>query len=174
MAGSRTACFPKVAENLLVRAYRICKERYVGKAFSGEGSFRYGGRWNSKGRRIVYAGGNSAMAALEVIVHLEEPSDLDRLSYVLVPMDFDEGLVSRPSSLPSDWNADPPPLSAAAVGDAWVLSGSSGVLEVPSAVIQREKNYLINVEHSDFSKIVIGKLEPFEFDSRLKKLWPPS
>jgi RES domain-containing protein len=108
-----------------------------------------------------------------VIVHLEEPSDLNRLRYVLVPVDFDEHLVSRPSSLPGDWNADPPPLSAAGVGDAWVLSGSSAVLEVPSAVIQREKNYLINVEHSDFNKIVIGKPELFEFDSRLKKLWPP-
>ena len=153
-----------------MRAYRICKERYVDKAFSGEGSYRYGGRWNSKGRRIVYTGGNSAIAALEVIVHLGESSDLDRLNYVLVPVDFDEGLVCRPSSLPSDWNADPPPHSAAAVGDAWVLSGSSAVLEVPSAVIQREKNYLINVEHPDFNKIVIGKPERFEFDSRLKKL----
>ena len=156
-----------------MRAYRICKERYVDKAFSGEGSFRYGGRWNSKGRRIVYAGGNPAIAALEVIVHLEEPSDLNRLRYVLVPVDFDEHLVSRHSSLPGDWNADPPPPSAAGVGDAWVLSGSSAVLEVPSAVIQREKNYLINVEHSDFHKIVIGKPELFEFDSRLKRLWPP-
>jgi len=105
-----------------------------------------------------------------VIVHLGESSDLDRLNYVLVPVDFDEGLVCRPSSLPSDWNADPPPHSAAAVGDAWVLSGSSAVLEVPSAVIQREKNYLINVEHGDFNRIVIGKPERFEFDSRLKKL----
>lgn len=146
----------------------------MAKAFSGEGSYRYGGRWNSKGRRIVYAGGNSAIAALEVIVHLGEPSDLDRLRYVLVPIDFDHGLVSRPSLLPSDWNTDPPPLSAAALGDEWVVSGSSAVFEVPSAVIQRENNYLINVEHSDFSKIVIGKPEPFRFDSRLKKLWPPS
>ncbi len=157
-----------------MRAYRICKERYVDKAFSGEGSYRYGGRWSSKGRRIVYTGGNSAIAALEMIVHLEEPADLARLRYVLVPVDFDEGLVSRPSSLPIDWNADPPPPWAAAVGDEWVLRGSSALLEVPSAVIPREKNYLINVEHSDFSKIVIGIPEPFEFDSRLKKLWPPS
>jgi RES domain-containing protein len=153
-----------------VRAYRICKERYVDKAFSGEGSYRYGGRWNSKGRRIVYAGGNPSIAALELIVHLEEPSDLGRLNYVLVPADFDQGLVSRPLSLPSDWNADPPPLSAAAIGDAWVSSGSSAILEVPSAVIQREKNYLINVEHRDFSIIAIGKPERFKFDSRLKKL----
>jgi RES domain-containing protein len=157
-----------------VIAYRICKQRYIDKAFRVEGSYRYGGRWNSKGRRVVYTGGNPAIAALEMIVHLGEPSDLDRLRYVLVPVEFDQGLISRPSSLPSDWNADPPPHTAAAVGDAWVLSGTSAVLEVPSAVIQRENNYLINVEHPDYNKIVIGKPEPFEFDSRLKKLWSPS
>ena len=155
-----------------MRAYRICKERYVDKAFSGEGSYRYGGRWNSKGRRIVYAGGNSAIAALEVIAHLEQPSDLHRLRYVLVPVDFDEGLVSRLSLLPHDWNADPPPLCAAPVGDVWFLSRSSAILELPSAVIQREKIYLMNVEHNDFAQIVVGKPEAFKFDSRLKKLWP--
>ena len=155
-------------------SYRICKERYVDTAFTGEGSYRYGGRWNSKGRRVVYTGGNSAISALEIIVHLGEPSDLDKLNYVLVPVEFDEDLIFRPSSLPSDWNADPPPLSAAAVGDAWFLSGTSAVLEVPSAIIHRENNYLMNVQHGDYNKLVIGKPEPFEFDSRLKKLWLPS
>jgi RES domain-containing protein len=156
-----------------VISYRICKERYVDQAFTGEGSYRYGGRWNSKGRRVVYTGGNSAIAALEIIVHLGEPSDLDRLRYVLIPVEFGQELISRPASLPSDWNADPPPLSAAAVGDAWVVSGTSAVLEVPSAVIHRENNYLMNVHHEEYNRIVIGKPEPFEFDSRLKKLWLP-
>jgi RES domain-containing protein len=156
-----------------VISYRICKERYVDQAFTGEGSYRYGGRWNSKGRRVVYTGGNSAIAALEIIVHLGEPSDLDRLRYVLIPVAFGQELISRPASLPSDWNADPPPLSAAAVGDDWVVSGTSAVLEVPSAVIHQENNYLMNVHHEEYNRIVIGKPEPFEFDSRLKKLWLP-
>jgi RES domain-containing protein len=155
-----------------VRAYRICKRRYLENAFSGEGAFKYGGRWNSKGRRVVYTGGNPAIAVLEVIVHLDEPSDLDHLHYVLVPVNFDERLVSHPESLPADWSADPPPLSAAAVGDAWILAGSSAVLEVPSAVVPMEKNYLINVGHSGFHKILIGDPEPLHCDPRLKKRWP--
>jgi RES domain-containing protein len=136
--------------------------RYVANAFSGEGSYRYGGRWSSKGRRIVYAGGAPAITALEVIVHLEEATDLHLLGYVLVPVDFDENLITQPSALPGDWNTDPPPPSASAIGDQWVLSGSSAVLEVPSAVISREKNYLLNVEHSDFGQIRIGPAEPFK------------
>jgi RES domain-containing protein len=156
-----------------LRAYRICKKRFLGTAFSGEGAYRYGGRWNSKGRRVVYVGGTAAIAALELIVHLEEASDLDQLKYVLVPVDFDEGLVSRLPSLPQNWNHYPSPLSTATAGDEWVLSESSAVLEVPSAVIPIETNYLINPLHGDFRKIAIGKPEPFEFDSRLKKLWLP-
>ena len=154
-----------------MRAYRICKKRFLGTAFSGEGSHRYGGRWNSKGRRVVYLGGTAAIAALELIVHLEEASDLDQLKYVLVPVDFDEGLVSRLPSLPKGWNQYPAPLSTATVGDEWVSSESSTVLEVPSAVIPIERNYLINPSHDDFRKIFIGRPEPFQFDSRLNKLW---
>ena len=88
-------------------------------------------------------------------------------------MDFDEGLVSRLPSLPQYWNQYPSPLSTATAGDEWVLSESSAVLEVPSAVIPIETNYLINPSHGDFRKIAIGKPEPFEFDSRLNKLWVP-
>src|SRR3954462_9058336 len=36
---------------------------------SGEGSFRQGGRWNSKGVRAVYAALDPATAILEVAVH---------------------------------------------------------------------------------------------------------
>ncbi len=36
---------------------------------SGEGSFRYGGRWNSVGSRVTYACLDPATATLEVAVH---------------------------------------------------------------------------------------------------------
>jgi RES domain-containing protein len=41
------------------------------------------------------------------------------------------------------------------------------VLAVPSAIIPREWNYLINPEHPDMKRIVVGKPEPFAFDPRL-------
>jgi RES domain-containing protein len=154
-----------------LRAWRICKRRYLETAFSGEGAYRYGGRWNSKGRRVLYLGGSAALAALEVIVHLKDASDLDQLDYVYVPVDFDSELVSYPTELPDDWNHYPAPLSAAKLGDDWVSDGHHAILEVPSAVISVEKNYLLNPLHSDFRKIAIGEPVAFEFDSRLKKLW---
>jgi RES domain-containing protein len=139
-------------------------------AFSGEGAFRYGGRWNSRGVPVVYLGGNPSISALEIVVNTDDSEDLYRIPYVLIPVDFDEALVTRSQSLPDDWKQDPPPLSCAAVGDEWLRSDRSAVLEVPSAVIPLERNFILNLLHKDFPQITIGKPQAFEFDSRLAKL----
>jgi RES domain-containing protein len=153
-----------------VRAWRICKERYASTAFEGEGAFRDAGRWNSEGIRVVYVAGSAALATLEILVHVGEPDDLYRIPYVLIPVDFEEQLVSEPPALPQDWHEDPPPVEAAAVGDRWVASQASVLLRVPSAVIRSEFNYLINPLHPRFGELVIGPPEPFRFDSRLRRL----
>lgn len=38
---------------------------------------------------------------------------------------------------------------------------------VPSAVVPRERNVIINPRHKDFEKIVVSPTEPYLFDSRL-------
>ena len=53
------------------------------------------------------------------------------------------------------------------VGDNWAKSESSAVLRVPSAVIEKESNYLLNPSHRDFGKIKIGTAEPLTLDLRL-------
>src|SRR5712675_1417146 len=63
----------------LMRFWRICRRRYTAEAASGEGARRYGGRWNSRGVRIVYASTSLSLAAVETFVNLEpnlRPSDL--------------------------------------------------------------------------------------------------
>lgn len=42
------------------------------------------------------------------------------------------------------------------------------VLEVPSAIIPEESNYIINPEHPQFRDIEFLPSEPFHFDSRLR------
>jgi RES domain-containing protein len=142
-------------------------------AFIGEGAYRYGGRWNSRGRRVVYLGGNPSICALELLVNTGEPEDLYRIPYVIIPIDFDEGLLSRPASLPPDWKSYPPSPSCAALGDRWRAEGGTAILEVPSAVISIERNYILNPLHQDFDQVQVGPAEKFEFDSRLVKLWNP-
>ena len=92
------------------------------------------------------------------------------IPYVIIPVDFDESLLTRLRSLPEDWKDYPPPRSCAALGDQWLAGGRTAVLEIPSAVISLERNFIVNPLHKDFAQIKIGKAQKFEFDSRLAKL----
>jgi RES domain-containing protein len=53
------------------------------------------------------------------------------------------------------------------IGDQWVKRGDSAVLEVPSAVIATDSNYLLNPHHSGFKAIRVMPPRPFDFDFRL-------
>ena len=150
-------------------AYRIFQPQHSASAFSGEGARLFGGRWNSKGTAVIYTAGNCALAALEVLVHLQSQQLLE--SYHVVEVTFDSQLVRGVprGTLPLNWRADPAPAEAKAVGDQWVAAATSAVLRVPSVVIDTEANYLLNPAHPDFSKIRLGHARPFAFDSRLLK-----
>nr|WP_255733663.1 RES domain-containing protein [Ruegeria sp. Ofav3-42] len=52
-----------------MRFWRIDQERHYKTWRSGEGAFRVGGRWNSRGVRAVYTSLDPAAACLEVAVH---------------------------------------------------------------------------------------------------------
>lgn len=151
------------------RAWRIVKARHAADAFNGEGSRRYGGRWNSVGTRLVYTSQSVALATLEILIHLHEASALAH--YVVFEMQFAEHLVERitEEELPYDWSEDPIPAAAQRIGDEWVATGRSAVLEVPSAVVKTEKNFLLNPAHPDFRRITRSKARPYRIDPRLPK-----
>lgn len=117
---------------------------------------------------MVYTAGSQALAVLEMLVHLEAADLLSH--YRLIPVTFDEGLVKilEPTALPANWNRRPTPASVRAIGDEWVASNASVVLQVPSVVVPNESNYLLNVTHRDFATLVIGKPLAFRFDRRLR------
>ena len=149
-----------------MRVWRILKEKYAATAFDGEGARLHGGRWNSRGTRMVYTSGSQALAALESLVHLNPPV---AFRYAAIPVDFDESLLETlaKSALPKDWTEEPPPPSTQAIGDRWVKEARSAVLQVPSLLIPAEPNFLLNPAHPDFRKLKIGKPTAFSFDPRL-------
>ena len=151
----------------MTRAWRIVKTRFATDAFTGEGAQLYGGRWNSPGIAMIYTAGSVSLATLELLVHLDNTSVLP--SFSICPVDFDDSLVevTDPSILPPDWHQSPPPNSLQTIGDDWISRGSSVVLRVPSAVVETENNYLINPAHTDFKKLIIGRMEALKLDPRL-------
>jgi len=149
----------------VIRAWRIVKARHSANAFDGEGARRLGGRWNSPGTGMIYTSETAALAALEMLVHLSRFTTLT--AYVVIRCDFAEKLVTDAGKLPSNWRKFPAPPQLQAIGDAWVKSGKSAVLRVPSTIIPSESNYLLNPAHASFDRIKIGRPERFELDIRL-------
>jgi RES domain-containing protein len=147
--------------------WRICRARYAADAVTGEGSRLYGGRWNSRGTRVVYASTSLALAAVETFVNLEpnlRPPDLISIEGVIpdcIPIDRLD-----PGTLASDW-AESRNESLRVFGDDWVRRAESPALLVPSAAIRGEWNVLLNPAHSDFPQIEFKPPQPFEFDLRM-------
>ncbi len=150
-----------------MRVFRICRK--VHAAFDGEGARLYGGRWNRRGTAVVYASDSLALAALELLVHAEPallPEDL-----VSVAADVPGGLrveALAPGDLPRDWRRHPAPEALADLGTAWARAGRTAVLAVPSALVPRERNFLLNPAHPDFKKIRTQAPQAFALDSRLR------
>ena len=152
----------------MLTVYRICKTKYAKSAFDGEGAFRFGGRWNSRGVRMVYAAGSLALAVLEMLVHLDDDESLFSYSFVAAQIPTALSLpVASYRPLPKDWDTSPAPVELQQLGDDWAREKVSAVLEVPTAIIPREKNYLLNPAHPDFAQIKIETPERFVFDERL-------
>lgn len=151
-----------------IRVWRICNAKWANTAFDGQGAKLYGGRWNPAGITVVYTSSSLALTTLELLVHLGVKASPK--AHVAIAADIPEGLAREQvdrSNLPSDWRKDPPPSTLAAIGQEWASRGNSAVLQVPSAVIDEEWNYLLNPLHPDFAQIGIGTAKDFQFDSRL-------
>jgi RES domain-containing protein len=156
---------------LSLSLWQISKRKYADTAFSGEGAKRVCGRWNSRGRRVVYTSGTLSLAALEVFVHMEVEDAATMLAeiQVNVPTEVEIDYLEV-AQLPLDWRNIPAPSALAQMGDLWFRSGRTAILAVPSVVIPIEYNYLVNPSHPDFAKLTIESPQPFELDPRLSQV----
>ena len=151
----------------MITAWRIVQAQWAERAFDGEGARLYGGRWNPEGSPVVYLADTRALAALETLVHAE--GSLRKIVYVRYAVSFPKQLVevadlSGMSDALSSCMISP---RTQTLGADWVARGAQPVLEVRSAIIPEEPNYLLNPRHPKFDRIKIGKAEGFAFDPRL-------
>ena len=151
----------------MITAWRLVKPRHAADAFDGEGARLHGGRWNSPGTRVAYASDSIALAALEVLAHLQSTSVLQAYSLASLRFPAESVEVLETTALPSRWRRFPSPPENQAIGDRWAAEGRSLVLRVPSAIIPAAGNFLINPSHPEFKKVVVGRPERFAFDARL-------
>ncbi|UOE50164.1 RES family NAD+ phosphorylase [Mucilaginibacter sp. SMC90] len=149
--------------------YRLSKQAYI-KDLSGRGAELNGGRWNSKGTAVVYTSSSRALAVLEVAVHTP-------LGFI--PSDYFMATIELPNDsaifklevdqLPEKWNSNPLIKATQQIGDSFVKASKYLALQVPSATVAGDFNYLLNPLHPDFKSVKIITADFFEFDSRLFK-----
>jgi len=156
----------------VIEAWRLAAPEYsttVEDMLSGEGAFRFGGRWNSPGRRAVYMGGSLALASLELLVHLGVPEVLRtyRKLRVMIPAGVIRAVDEQ--GLPEGWAMPGLHPVTQEIGDRWLASGESAVLRVPSAVVAGEVNYVLDPTHPGSAKVEAGSITDFRFDSRIVK-----
>jgi RES domain-containing protein len=152
-----------------VRVWRICREPYAADAIVGRGGLFTSGRWHTRGRPVIYTSQSLALAALEVLVHVDRttmPADLVQIE-IDVPDDLDI-LRIEIKALPKGWKTSPAPPELQRRGDAWLSAGSTPVLQVPSAVIPEELNFLLNPQHADARRLRVVSTRKFEYDARLR------
>jgi len=159
----------------LTRIYRVLRKSYSRTPFDGEGAFRYGGRWSSRGVRLSYASEHQSLAMLEYFVHLDKddmPADLV-LAIAEVPDDLTREMV-QVNKLPANWRHVPAPPALARIGDEFYQRRERCVLFVPSALAPNENNCLINPAHPEYKRIVLKGTEPLSYDPRMFRKQAPS
>ncbi|MBI1814022.1 MAG: RES family NAD+ phosphorylase [Deltaproteobacteria bacterium] len=147
--------------------WRVVKRKHAATAFDGKAAQRFGGRWNSPGRRAVYASATKSLAVLEVLVHLDVGRPLPRL--VAFTFDVDSKLVDRLAAgrLPRHWRTSRGLLATQRIGDEWLVSGRALALAVPSTIVPEDLNYVLNPAHPAFGRLRFGRSIPFLLDPRL-------
>jgi len=134
--------------------WRIEKADYAQNASLGIGAFTVGGRWTSSHHHAVYASQSVSLAMLEVLVHAPTPQQR-RSPRVLFRIDLDEDYLTEISIrevprpfIPSTAFEETQPL-----GDAWLRSGKSVGLLVPSAIVNFEFNVVLNPKHPAYRDV---------------------
>lgn len=152
-----------------MQVWRIARDVHCDTALDGVGGLMAAGRWHRRGHPILYTSSSAALAALEVLVHVEPLQAPDDLR--LLGLELPDDLVIETldlTQLPDDWRSLPAPESTQFIGSAWLERRSSVALRVPSVVVPMESNVLLNPRHPDVTRVQISSNEPFRFDSRLR------
>ncbi|MCE7055801.1 RES family NAD+ phosphorylase [Algoriphagus sp. AGSA1] len=150
-----------------MKIYRLSKSKYAFD-LSGKGAELAGGRWNSKGKAVLYTSQSRALCTAEIAVHTplgNIPTDYE-LVEITIP-DTIEVKEIVTSELPPDWGSIPHSHSTREIGDEFLSENKYLVFKVPSVVVRGDFNFLINPSHRLSYEVEITLTEPFDFDDRL-------
>lgn len=147
--------------------WRVCHIRYA-RLLDGGGGLVAPGRWHRAGVPIVYGADTPSLAILEVLANYSvNPGEFpDSLALVEI-----EAPVTAPiaraelDGLPADWENHQPLTQAK--GHEFLEARAAVILSVPSVVVPRQSNFLINPLHPAAVDIKVVDVQENPFDPRL-------
>ena len=149
-----------------MQAWRISRRQFALDRM-GRGARIAGGRWNSTGVSLIYAGMTPEISAMEKLAHTGDILPVD-LVLVRIELPSETGLYRHygVDEVPSGWDALPGSAAAVDLGDAFVSAGVYLGILVPSVIMPESSNIMLNPNHPAFSNVVMTVIRSFEFDSR--------
>ena len=147
-------------------AFRIAHYKYA-HSLSVSG---FEGRWNSKGKLVLYASENIATSLLENIIYRTGTgfnSDY-KIMVIYHPEEHIEQIIT--SNLPQDWRSMESYDQLQKIGDSWYDEQRSLCLKVPSSILPDNYNVIFNTTHPEFKNVKLIDVLDYEPDERLEKL----
>ena len=136
---------------------------------SGSGGLLHRGRWHNQGRPVVYLAESAAGALLEALVHIEasHPSEMP-LSYQLLEIDVPDAATVLDVAEPLSDGRQQELAATRRIGDHWLAEQASLLLRVPSVVVGRTFNVLMNPAHPQAQMCRVVSVARYPFDGRLR------
>ena len=143
--------------------YRITTEEWC-KSLQASGN---AARWNARGRFVIYTAGSRSLACLENLVH--RSGEWQGKMYKVMLIEFPDKIkmdTIEASDLKKNWEQINNFFYCQSMAFNWLNNATVAILKVPSVIIKKEYNYLINPQHPDFKLIKLIGAEDFNFDQR--------
>ena len=147
--------------------YNIRKEKFAEIPLKASG---IANRWNKANEFVVYAGSSRALSTLELVVHRSSINIESSYKLIVICLEINETDVEELdiSLFPQHWRSIKNYSLLQELGSNWYKKAEKLILKVPSVIIQKECNFLINTKHPDYNKKVsILEIEDFIWDERL-------
>ena len=129
---------------------------------SGEGGLLIEGRWHFRGTPIVYCTDHPSTALLEILVHATRYTVPDY--YQLLEIEVPNDIETFAPTIAMNWDRDAD--ETRRIGARFIADGIFALMNVPSVIMPKARNFLLNPAHSDARRIRIVETYRYPYDSR--------
>ncbi|GAB4026047.1 RES family NAD+ phosphorylase [Spirosoma gilvum] len=152
--------------------YRIQTDSHRDTILDGIGAQLHGGRWNARGRPMVYTATTPELCFLEYMVHLEGTSLADLPPLILCEIEIPDASITwlEAADLPAGWNSPHiTPMGLPQFIDTQFGQHGTLAIALPSAVVSLSpsRNVLLDPLHPLRTQCRIVRIEAYPIDPRL-------